>query len=394
MSKRGRNEGTISRITPTRWVARISNDGKREAYSGKTRSEASDKLAAALKRKRDGLPLLSQRLTVGAYLTKWIAGQPSQVRPNTYRGYEVAVRCHLIPRLGRIPLAKLVPSDLTKMYADMLAGGRVAGGRRAKAPGLSPRSVGHAHRILGRALRAAEETGLVGRNVCRLVHPPRVPHAEMATLTAEQARALIHAAEGSSLHALYVVALSSGGRRGELLGLRWADVDMEAGSIRITRTLVRGTRPGERQADGPPKVEWSFAEPKTSSSRRTITIGRTALEALRLHRKVQTEERLGAGRAWQDGDLVFPSAFGTPIDGSNLLKAHYALLKQAGLPHVRFHDLRHSAATLLLEAGVQPHAVAQRLGHATPSLVMNTYGHVTDRMQQQATAAMDAALTG
>jgi integrase len=279
------------------------------------------------------------------------------------------------------------------MYADMLADGRVARGRRTK-PGLSPRSVGHAHRILGRALRMAEESGLVVRNVCRLVHPPRVPHAEMATVTAEQARALIQAAKGGPMHALYTLALSSGARRGELLGLRWSDVDMDVGAIRITRTLVRGVRAGEREADDPPKVEWSFAEPKTASSRRTITIGRTALGALRLHRKAQIKERVRIGQAWQDGDLVFPTTFGTPIDGSNLLKAHYALLKQTGLPRVRWHDLRHSAATLLLEAGVQPHAVAQRLGHATPSLVMNTYGHVTDRMQQQATAAMDAALTG
>ena len=280
------------------------------------------------------------------------------------------------------------------MYADMLAAGRIAGGRGGRTGGLSPRTVGHAHRILGRALRMAEETGLIGRNVCRLVHPPRVPRAEMATLTAEQVRTLIHAADGSPLHALYALALSSGARRGELLGLRWSDVDLNTGSIRITRTLLRGVRSGERKADDPPKVEWSFAEPKTASSRRTITIGRTALEALLLHRKAQAEERLRVGRAWQDGDLVFPSGFGTPIDGSNLLKAHYALLKLAGLPRVRFHDLRHTAATLLLEAGVQPHAVAQRLGHATPSLVMNTYGHVTDRMQQQATTTMDAVLRG
>lgn len=394
MARRGQGEGTIGRHRDGRFVARISNNGKREAYYGATRAEVSAKLTAALKRKHDGLPLISQRLTVGAYLTTWIQGQPSQLRSNTYRGYEAVVRCHLIPRLGKIPLARLAPADVTKMYADMLVGGRITGRHGAKHPGLSPRTVGHAHRILGRALRVAEETGLVGRNVCRLVHPPRVPHAEMATLTAEQARALIHAAEGSHLHALYAVALSSGARRGELLGLRWADVDMEAGSIRITRTLVHSVHQNECAPDGPPTVEWSFAEPKTSSSRRTITIGRSALEALRTHRKVQTEERLRIGRAWQDLDLVFPSTFGAPIDGSNLLKAHYALLKQAGLPRVRFHDLRHSAATLLLEAGVQPHAVAQRLGHATPSLVMDTYGHVTDRMQQHATAAIDAALTG
>ena len=394
MSRRGQGEGTIGRHKDGRFVARITNNGKREAYYGETRAEASAKMTAALKRKEDGLPQTSQRLTLGVYLAQWIKGQPSQVRPSTYRSYEIAVRCYLIPRIGKILLSKLAPSDLTKMYADLLGDGRVADRGRAKKRSLAPRSVVHIHRILGRALHMAEESGLVGRNVSRLVHPPRVPHEEMATLTAEQARTLVQAAGSSPLHALYAVALSSGARRGELLALRWSDVDLESGTIRIARTLLNGVRPGSRTSNEPLQVEWTFAEPKTASSRRTIPIGRTALDALRLHRKAQTAERLRVGRAWRDLDLVFPSSFGTPIDGSNLLRDHYALLKRADLPRVRFHDLRHTAATLLLEAGIQPHAVAQRLGHATPSLVMNVYGHVTDRMQQQATAAMEAVLAG
>src|SRR5256885_674762 len=159
------------------------------------------------------------------------------------------VRGHLIPRLGRIPLAKLAPSDLSAMYQAMLD------------DGLAPRTAGHAHRILGRALHEAEIAGLVGRNVGRLCRPPRVPHAEMRTLTAEQARQLLHATEADPLHPLYAVALASGARQGELLALRWADCDLRAGTIRITRTLDRGTR------------GWTFTEPKTASSRRTIPIG-------------------------------------------------------------------------------------------------------------------------
>jgi len=381
MSRRGRGEGTVSQRKDGRWEARTSIDGQRFAYYGKTRQEVGQKLTASLKRHNDGLPQVAQRQSVSAYLAQWIEGVPSSVRPTTYRGYENMVRKHLIPRLGRITLAKLTPTDLTAMYSHMLAAG------------LAPRTVGHAHRILGRALREAEVSGIVARNVCRLVHPPRVPHHEMRTLTAEQARALI-AADGDRFHALYVVALASGARQGELLALRWSDVDMDAGTIRITRTLICGARAGARKDNGVPQVEWTFTEPKTASSRRTIPIGRTAVEVLRRHRKAQAAERLLAGRAWHDGDLVFATTIGTPVNSSNLRTLYYALLARSGLPRIRFHDLRHTAATLLLEAGVHPRAVADRLGHATPSLVMNTYGHVTERMQREATAAMDAVLGG
>ncbi len=382
MTRRGRGEGTIGQLTDGRWVARTSSHGKRQAHYGKTRQEASSKLTTALKRQQDGLPQISHRLTVGAYLTTWIEGVPSSVRPTTYRGYENVVRKHLIPRIGKIFLARLAPSDLSAMYAGMFT------------DGLAPRTAGHAHRILGRALREAEAAGTIVRNVCRLVRPPRAPHAEMQTLTAEQARSLIRTSLGDRFHALYALALDSGARQGELLALRWSDLDLTAGSIRITRALVRGVRLGTRSQLGVPQSQWVFSEPKTSSSRRTVPIGKTTLEALRSHRKLQMEDRLRAGTAWHDGNLIFASTIGTPLNASNLRIVYRAQLKAAGLPMIRFHDLRHTAATLLLEAGVHPRAVADRLGHATPSLVMNTYGHVTERMQHQATAAMDAVLSG
>lgn len=379
MRRRGRGEGTIGQLKDGRWVARTSFAG-RQAYYGRSRLEVSQKLTAALKRQQDGLPEVAHRLTVGAYLSRWIEGVPSSVRASTYRGYEHMVRKHIIPRVGKILLSKLNPSDLTTMYAQMLAAG------------LAPRTAGHAHRILGRALREAEAAGIIARNVCRLVRPPRAPHTEMQTLSADQARTLIHAADRDRLHTLYVLALASGARQGELLALRWSDVDLQLGTIRITRTLVRGVRPGVRSTDGVPRTEWVFTEPKTASSRRTIPVGRAALDALGGHRKLQAEDRLRAGPAWHDGNLVFSSMVGTPLDASNVRVLYRAMLKRAGLPLIRFHDLRHTAATLLLEAGVHPRAVADRLGHATPSLVMNTYGHVTERMQRDATAAMDRVL--
>lgn len=249
------------------------------------------------------------------------------------------------------------------------------------AKGLSPRTIIQARAILGRALREAEVAGLVARNAARLARPPRVPHIEMHTLDAAQARALIEAAKGNRLGALYALALASGAREGELLALRWSDVDWGRSSVRISRTLLRVTG------------ALLFAEPKTASSRRTVPVGASTIEALRRHRITQTQERLRAGTAWEDLDLVFATELGTPIDAGNLLRrTHYPLLERAGLPRLRFHDLRHTAATLLLEAGAHPRVVAERLGHASPSLVMNIYGHVTERMQTEATATLERVL--
>lgn len=246
--------------------------------------------------------------------------------------------------------------------------------------GAAPRSAGHAHRVLGRALRDAEIAGLCPRNVARLVRPPRVPHAEMKTLTREQVRELFAATEHDRLAALWHVAIASAARLGELLALTWERVDLERGSIRITRTMTR-------TAEG-----FEMGEPKTSSSRRNITIGKAATAALRRHRAAQELEHRVAGNAWHPGGLVFTDAIGRPLGGQHMSHTFRAILERAGLPRVRFHDLRHTAATLLLEAGVHPRVVAERLGHSTPALVMNTYGHVTERMQEQATAVLDQVL--
>jgi integrase len=376
--RRGHSEGSIFQRKDGRWVGVVDlgrgPNGKRlrQSYYCATRREVADRLKAVAAKQQQGLPIRSDRQTVGAFLTTWIEGAKSTVRESTWYRYSSLVRGHLLPHLGHLALSTLQPADCSVAFAAM-----------AK-QGLKPRTIIQARAVLGRALREAEVAGLVIKNAARLARPPRVEHTEMLTLTRSEARTLIEAAESERLGTIYGLALASGAREGELLALRWGDVDWDRGAIKIRRTLQRTSG------------ELSFTETKTASSRRTIPLGTSTMDALRRHQRVvQAEERLANGLPKaSDDDLVFATELGTPVDAGNFLRrTHYPLLKRAGLPRVRFHDLRHTAATLLLEAGVHVKVVAERMGHATPSLVMNTYGHVTDRMQKDATAAMEAALS-
>jgi integrase len=237
--------------------------------------------------------------------------------------------------------------------------------------------------VLHRALDAALRLGLVQRNVCDIVEVPRMRHYEMTTLTEEQAQRLLHAAKGERLEALYVLALATGMRQGELLALTWRNVDLKRASLHVHSTL-HVTRD-----------RYVFAEPKTRFSRRTIALSPIAVNALRAHRVRQVEERHRAGQAWEDLDLVFPNSVGSPIDGINLLKYwFYPLLLRAGLSRMRFHDLRHTAATLLLGRGVNPKIVSEMLGHSHVSVTLGIYSHVLPHMQREAAKAMNEALGG
>jgi integrase len=222
----------------------------------------------------------------------------------------------------------------------------------------------------------------VARNVADLVTPPRAERHEMQTLSPEQARAFLEAAQGDRFHALYVLALSTGMRQGELLALRWHDVGLETSTVQVTGSL--------QQVNG----GYVVTEPKTHSSRRRLVLTKSAIEALRLHRVAQAEERLRLGPAWEDNDLVFANEIGGFVDASNLVRRSFLpLLRRADLPRVRFHDLRHSAATLLLGRGVHPKVVAEMLGHSQISVTLDLYSHVTPTMQQEAASVMDAVLT-
>jgi integrase len=292
------------------------------------------------------------------------------VRASTLESYRDIVTLHRVPGLGRIALARLSPVDVQAFL------------NRKAASGLSPRRVAMIHGVLRSALVTAERWGYVTRNVATLVDPPRVPKHEITPLTPEQARRLIEAAADDRHRALYVAALGTGLRQGELLGLRWEDMDLDTGRLRVRHTLanVGGTL--------------TLLEPKTDRSRRFVMLPESVVTALRAHRTRQRMEHLVAGPRWVDSGHVFTTTIGTPLHAATVTRAFQAALERAGLPRSRFHDLRHAAATFLLAQGMTLEDVKQLLGHSSITLTSNTYGHVLEQRQRQVAAAMDAVLGG
>jgi integrase len=372
MGKRAHGEGTISKRVDGRWEARITlPDGRRKCFYAKTQAEARARLTAALRDRDVGLPAAGdERQTVAQWLASWLEAAKPTIRVRTWRRYEEYVRLHLVTTIGRIRLAKLTPQHVQQLYAKKLE------------EGLSAQTVRHLHAVLRRGLNEAVRQGVIPRNVATIARPPKAPRHEMQVLTATQVQTLLDSLEGDRFEALYTVALSTGMRLGELLALRWRDVDLTCGRLKVRQTLHYLRKGG-----------YVFAEPKTSGSRRSIDLTAAALHALKRHRVHQMEQRLAIGAAWQDNDLVFPREDGAPAMDTSITGYHHKrVLARAGLPTVRFHDLRHTAASLMLAGHVDAKTVSAMLGHASVRITLDVYAHVLPGMQQSAVAVLDAAL--
>ena len=375
MGKRGSNEGSIYQRKDGRWVGSVhagykGGQRRRKHFYGATRQEVAKKLTGALKAHQDGLPVVAEVQTVKDFLANWLENVKPSLRDQTHSTYEIVLRLHAVPYLGHHRLARLSPQHLQDLYSQRLNAG------------LSVQSVRKLHAILHGALKQALRWNLVARNVADLVTPPRDYHKEMKTLDVEQAKQLIDAARGDRFEALYVLALTTGLRQGELLALRWQDVDLGDGSLRVVGTLYRSS-----------KGLLTIAEPKTAGSRRQVTLGSLAVDALARQKDNQAAQRLLCGAAWEDHGLVFTNELGRPMEATNLRRRFFQpLLERAGLPRIRFHDLRHTAATLLLGEGVHPKIVSERLGHSRVGITLDLYSHVTPTMQREAAASVDAVL--
>src|SRR5680860_1924129 len=374
MTKRRANgDGSIyQRESDGRWVASIMlPNGKRKSFYGKNRKATNDKLREAVREIDQGVDLSGPRSTVEQYLNKWLdsSARPS-VKTKTFEGYESIARVRVIPRIGLLPLAKVTPLDLQKLYADLTK------------MGLSNRSVHHTHRVLHRAFSQAVRWNMIPRNPCDGATAPRPQRTEMRVLTAEQSSALMSQTRDHPSHALYALALSTGMRIGELLGLQWQDIDFDGERLFVRRALQRQNEKG-----------LVFIEPKTARSRRSIKLGKGAISALREHKRNQLTRRIALANQWHDQDLVFASDTGGPVDPSWQRELFKKALSDAGLPAIRFHDLRHTAATLLLSRGVHPKVVSEMLGHSTITLTLDTYSHLVPILHDQAAELMDSILT-
>jgi len=373
-AKRANGEGGITYREDGRYMGRYTvqtaTGPKRRVVYGRTRKEAHEKLVKALADRDQGLIFEGENQTLAAYLERWLNGSVAGcVKPSTFESYERIIRNHIRPSLGHKKLKTLAPAHVQYFYQSKLD------------DGLAPGTVRLMHGILHKALEQAVKWGTVPRNVCKAVTAPKPKPEEIRPLDAEQAKRLLEASRGTRLEALYVLAVTAGLRVGELLGLKWEDVDLGSMTLRVRRTRSQAR-------SGP-----TFTAPKNGKGR-NIKLTLRAAEALKCHRAAQNAARLKAGSLWQDDNLVFSTMTGKPLDFRNLATASFKpLLKKAGLPDIRFHDLRHTCATLLLSRGHHPKLVQELLGHASVAMTLDRYSHVLPGMGEQTAAAMEAALS-
>jgi len=363
--KRGQNEGSIYQRADGKWVGVISagyRNGKRlrRYLYGPTKDAVHRQVVESLRNQHLGLNVAPQKQNMEHYLTHWLedVARP-RVRVTTYRSYEQIIRNHLIPGLGKIPLAKLTPQQVQALLHQKHEDGICAE---------------HLRRVLRAALSQAVKWDMVPRNVAKLAESPRSEAPEIHYLTPEQAKTFYESIRGHRLEAVFTVTMCLGLRLGEVLGLQWSDIDFDAGTVRISKQLQRV------------KGEYLLVEPKTKNARRILPMPEMVATALKEWQATQREERIFAGEDWRVTGFLFTRADGMPMDARNLRKALKDLLAAANLPTLRFHDLRHTCATLLLSRNVHPRVVMDVLGHSQINLTLGTYSHVVAKIQQEAIA--------
>lgn len=380
--KRANGEGCITKKSGGYWEARIiiknPMTGERElkTHCRKTQAEVRAWLEDIKAKVAFGKYTPDSSITVGEWVSIWLAEYAKpKVRTTTWESYESTVRNHIIPDLGKILLRDLSPDMVQRLYNRKMEGGRTDG-----KGGLSSTSVGYIHAVLSGALKRAMRNGIVSRNVTELIDKPRKVRKEILPLTLDELRRFIVYIKGTNYYAAFLLECYTGLRRGELLALRWKDIDFDNRCLAVRQGLVR-TKQG-----------LSFNRPKTDASRRSIPLNDNIVAELKSHRVRQAEERLAMGSAYESKDLIFCNHTGKPLDPRSFTKNFQGLLEKAGLPKVRFHDMRHTHATLLIKMGENPKVVQERLGHSTTRMTLDTYSHVLPGMQEEATKRLTDAL--
>ncbi len=362
MERRSNGEGTkIKRHARGGFYRAISLDGKRKFIYGKTKAIVAEKEKEVRKEFEDGVT--GGPITLGDFMKRWLDDSvKDSVRQSTWDRYERITRVHIVPDLGGVNVKNLKPLQVQSLY------------RKKLDSGLSPRTVQYVHRTLSKALKQAVSWGYAGRNVCDSVNPPKPKTKEFTPLSPEEVGTLISSTDNAKDRALYLMAVTTGMRQGELLGLKWSDIDLKEKVVRVRRSLSITTE------------GVSFVPPKSAKGKRSIGLTTSTVRVLVAYRS-------GSGYPGEE-DLVFGAVTGTPWAPQNLVRRSFKpLLKRAGLPDIRFHDLRHTCATLLFSRNVHPKIVQEMLGHSTISLTLDTYSHYVPSLGEGATLAMEEMVT-
>ena len=372
MARRIKNEGTIYRRENGYWRAQYSLNGRRVSFTAQSQKECLDWVRRMQEQSNKGLTYENATVKLAIYLDGWLQSKKGTVRNKTLEHYQRDIENHIIPILGRIKVVDLRPFHIQGLYDQKLK------------EGIGIRSVGHLHSTLRQAMNHAMRIGVIYSNPCTATSIPKVPQREMLILDEGEVQSLLITAQQSQpeLFALYYMAINTGLRQSELLGLKWSDLDEERSILHVRRQVrfVKGRG-----------VE--FSQLKTKSSVRSIRLGITALDLLWQHRFMQNQRAMILGPKWEDNEMIFPTGSGKPSYSSILQKRFKVLLKQASLKRIRFHDLRHTAASLMLKHNIPIMVVSRRLGHSKPSITLDVYGHLLAGMQEDAARVMDEVMT-
>lgn len=369
--RRSNNEGTIYKRANDKWRAQITIDGQRLSFTANTQKECQNWLKQTILDINQGFTYNGTNITLEEFLDDWLVSIRSSRSKGTLALYRRTVIKEILPKLGDIKITDIKPDLVQRFYDFKIKNGQ------------SEHAVYSTHKVLRVALQHAVRLGMIPRNPCKPTVPPRPQQTEMTIYDEDQILRLLETAKSidDQYYSLYYLAIHTGMRSSELVGLKWDDLDWELKTLQVQRQVFRPKGGG-----------FEFTSLKSKSGHRTIILGDQMLQVLRNHHEHVRHLQKKAGDEWSDLNMMFPSRVGTPILGPNLRRGFRKLLRKSGLPKIRFHDLRHTAASLMLNYGIPVLIVSRRLGHSKPSITLDVYGHLIPSKQEEAAQLMDDLL--
>ena len=372
VKRRANNEGSIFQRPNGGWRAQVSIDGRRLSYTGQTQKECQKWLKETIIQVDQGFTFEGSDTLLKDFLEDWLISVQSSRSKTTTALYIRTVNIEIIPILGKTKLNDLNPGIIQRFYDYQIKIGK------------SGHAVHTMHKILKVSLQHAVKLGMIIRNPCKVTTPPRPEKHEMKIYDENQIQIFLNTALSikDQYYPLYYLAFHTGMRQSELIGLKWEDIDWERNTLQVRRQLLRHKGGG-----------YEFSKPKSRSSNRKILIGLRTMDVLKNHQETVIQKRKNAKENWTELDLIFPTKVGTPIVSSNLRRGFRKVLNVSRLPKIRFHDLRHTAASMMLNYGISVLAVSRRLGHSKPSITLDVYGHLIPSKEEEAATLMDDLLT-